>query len=150
MTFRMIWVGWMLTVTVITGCEESGPSSANTAQQMFQAVISNPIPPSVRSLEGLGDTWQGYSLYLRFTASSPDIDAIIEQGFTPIKWRDCADRFTLPKGYDRFKPSWQPADIATKECYELRQVQNSWTHSGTHYLVIDRATGTVYFYGIGA
>ncbi len=117
---------------------------------MFQALLSNPIPSSVKSLEGLGDTWQGYSLYLRFTASNDDIDAIIKLGFVPIKWSECTDRFTLPKGYDRFKPAWRPADIATKECYELRQVQNSWTHSGSHYLVIDRATGTVYFYGIGS
>ena len=117
---------------------------------MFQHVIQKPIPASVANLQGVGDTWQGYSLYLRFNASKADIDAVIAQGFKPATWQSISFRFNLPSGYDRFTPAWGPGSIPTKECYELSNLKNGWTHSGTHYLVIDRSTGTVYFYGIGA
>jgi len=134
----------------LIGCQSSsGPSSANTPQEMFQYVILNPIPASVANLQGVGDTWQGYSLYLRFNASEADIDALIAQGYKPTTWQSISDWFALPPGYDRFKPAWNPGAIPTKECYEM-EVQNPWTHEGTHYLVIDRSSGTVYFYGIGA
>jgi hypothetical protein len=128
----------------------SHPSSANTPQEMFQYTIQNPVPSSVTNLQGVGDTWQGYSLYLRFNASKADIDAIIAQGFKPAAWTSISYRFDLPAGYDRFTPDWNPASISTNECYELDSVKNGWTHSGTHYLVVDRSAGTVYFYGIGA
>ncbi len=141
---------------VIAEDERSGlasrfrPSSANTPQEMFQYTIQNPIPGSVKNLQGVGDTWQGYSIYLRFNASKADIDALIAQGFKPATWASISYRFKLPPGYDRFTPDWDPASISTKECYELSNVKNGWTHSGTHYLVIDRSSGIVYFYGIGA
>ena len=53
------------------------PEFGQYAQQMFQYVVLNPIPASVTKLEGVGDTWQVYSLYLGFTASKTDIDALI-------------------------------------------------------------------------
>jgi len=133
----------------LMGCWSSGPSSANTPQEMFRYVILNPIPASVTNLQGLGDTWQGYSLYLRFNASKADIDILIAQGFKLTMWQSVSGRFALPPGYDRFNPAWNPGTIPAKECYEM-DVQNGWTGSGTHYLVIDRSSGTVYFYGIGA
>ena len=124
------------------------PISPNTPQEMFQHTIQNPIPASVTNLQGIGGTWQGYSLYLRFNASKADIDTVIAQGFKPATWASISYRFNLPASYDRFTPDWDPASIGTKECYELSDVKNGWTHSGTHYLVIDHSTGTVYFYGI--
>ena len=136
---------WLL----LAGCG-SGPSSANTPQEMFQYVIQNPIPSSVTNLQGVGDTWQGYSLYLRFNASDADIDAVIGQGFKPATWQSVSRRFKLPPEYDRFRPAWKPEAISTKEFYELSDVSNTWTGSGTHYLLIDRSAGTVYFYGVGA
>jgi hypothetical protein len=48
-----------------------------------------------------------------------------------------------------FEPPWDPAAVLGKECYETR-VTNDWTHSGEHYILIDRRTGTVYFAGGGA
>ncbi|MCE5277552.1 MAG: hypothetical protein ABFD92_14375 [Planctomycetaceae bacterium] len=140
-----------LVCLVLAGCDSgSGPSSANMPQEMFQYTIQNPISASITNLQGVGDTWQGYSLYLRFNASKADIDAVIAQGFKPATWASISFRFKLPAGYDRFTPAWDPASISTKECYELSDVKNGWTHQGTHYLVIDRSTRTVYFYGIGA
>ena len=135
----------------LMGCgSSSGPTSGNTPQQMFQYVIMNPIPASVTNLQGVGDTWQGYNLYLRFNASKADIDALIAKGFTPITWMSISSRFAITPSYDRFNPGWKPGAISTKESYEMRNVKNGWTHAGTHYLVIDRSTGTVYFYGVGA
>ena len=140
-----------LLVCALAGCKDSsGPSSANTPKEMFAYVIQKPIPSSVVNLQGVGDTWQGYSLYLRFNTSKADIDALIGQGFKTTSWQSISYRFKLPPGYGRFKPSWNPGSISTKECYEMSGVKNNWTHSGTHYLVIDQAGGTVYFYGVGA
>ena len=145
---------WVIVCIALTGCDSgnsrSGPSSANTPQEMFRYTIKNPIPASVTNLQGVGDTWQGYNLYLRFNSSKTDIDAIIAQGFKPTTWQSISYHFALPDGYDRFTPDWTPESISMKECYELDDIQGNWTHSGTHYLVIDRSTGTVYFYGIGA
>lgn len=140
----------MLGAAFATGCGTRGPSSTNTPTQMFKAVILDRIPASVTQLQGVGDTWQGYSLYLRFTASDADMDAIIKQGYSPVDWERCSWRFELPDGYDRFNPPWRPAEIAAKACYRLSEVRNSWTHFGEHYLVIDRAVGLVYFYGVGS
>jgi hypothetical protein len=149
--------GWNMRVAAMSlvclsfiGCRpSSGPSSGNTPQQMFQYVILNPIPASVTNLQGVGDTWQGYSLYLRFEASKADIDAVIAKGYKPATWQSISYRFVLPPAYDRFEPPWNPEAIPTKECYEMENVKNGWTPQGTHCLVIDRSSGTVYFCGIG-
>lgn len=140
-----------LLIMFAVGCDisSSGPTSANTPDEMFSYVIESPIPPTVSNLQGVGDTWQGYSLYLRFNAPDADVDRIIATGFQPAAWSDISYRFNLPQGYDRFSPPWNPAAISNKECYEA-DATNQWTHGGTHYLVIDRSTGTVYFYGVGA
>ncbi len=134
---------------LLTGCGHRGPTSGNTPQEMFEYTIQKPIPASVTNLQGVGDTWQGYNLYIRFQASDADIDALIALGFEPDTWQSISNRFDIPNGYDSFKPGWSPASIAIKECYSFDDVSNSWTGSGSHYLVIDRSTGTVYFYGIG-
>ena len=144
-------VALVYVVLMLLGCGSStpGPSSANTPQEMFSYVIESPVPTTVTNLEGVGDTWQGYSLYLRFHAPDADINRIIASGYQPASWSDISYRFNLPPGYNLFSPSWSPASISNKECYEA-DVTNQWTRGGTHYLVVDRSTGTVYFYGIGA
>lgn len=75
---------------------------------------------------------------------------MIAQGYKPTTWTSISYRFDLPAGYDPFTPDWNPASISTKKYYEFSNVKNAWAHSGRHYLVIDRSTGTVYYYGIGA
>ena len=126
------------------------PTSGNTPQEMFRYTIHDPIPSSIRNLEGVGDTWQGYSIYLRFQASRADIGLLIAFGYKPVKCSAIADLFALPKGYNHFKPSWQPNVLSDKQCYQVNNVKNSWTHSGSHYLAIEQKSGTVYFRGIGA
>jgi hypothetical protein len=126
-----------------------GPGCATDPQEMFRHLIADPIPSSVRDVQGVGDCWQGYHLFLRFTASNADIDAIIATGFQSAVWSRIETHFQLPSGYDRFTPPWNPKAIFKEESYEAR-VKNSWTHDGTHFLVIDRSTRTAYFVGQGA
>jgi hypothetical protein len=126
-----------------------GPTSANTPEQMFEHIIQRPIPASVSDLQGVGDTWQGYSIYLRFHATPDFIASFLQSGWQPIEWQRIEYRFQLPHiSYDRFTPSWAPNAVTRKECYE-GHFPNSWG-TGTHYLLVDRASGTLYFYGIAA
>ena len=151
-TGRLLFLALLaLLSTALASCDgdyiEPGHPPASDA---FRSLLADPIPASVTNLQGRSDTWQGYNVYLRFNASKTDIDALIAQGFKRATWASMSHQFNLPTGHDQFTPDWDPASISTKECYELGDVKNGWTHSGTHYLVIDRNTGTVYFYGIGA
>lgn len=139
-----------LLILSVAGCVDTqGPTSGNTPREMFEHLIQEPLPPGVRNLEGVGDTWQGYSIYLRFQASQEFIDSLIAADYRPATWTKIASKFKLPKGYDEFEPGWKPDAIDKKECYQA-DVSNDWTGNGTHYLLIDRETGTVYFYGVGA
>jgi hypothetical protein len=154
-TLSLIWAvgansGAFVGVLTLSSSVTEGPTSSNTPQEMFRYTIRDPIPASVRHLEGVGDTWQGYSIYLRFQTSQSDIDALIASGYQPIKCPAIADRFVLPKGYNRFKPSWNPNLSSSNRCYEANAIKNKWTGSGSHYLVVDPKSGTVYFFGIGA
>ena len=151
LTARLLFVLLILVSLVLAGCDSDFIEPGHPpASDSFRSLLADPIPASVTNLQGKGDAWQGYSVYLRFNASKTDIDALITQRFKPATWASISSRFNLPAGANQFTPGWDPASISTKECYELSDVKNGWTHSGTHYLVIDRSTGTVYFYGIGA
>lgn len=127
------------------GCPSTGPTSANSPSQMFEALIEKPVPAEVTRLEGVGDTWQGYSIFLRFEGS-PELIARLTAGLEPVACDSIDSRFTLPQGYDRFEGGWAPPlDSAT--CYEL-DAKNDWTHQGQHWLAIEGSV--VYFAGIGA
>lgn len=150
----LFWAVAMNIVTFILAPEFSsvreGPTSGNTPQEMFRYSLHDPIPSSVSNLEGVGDSWQGHSIYLRFQASRSDIDLLIASGYKPVKCSAIADRFALPKGYNRFKPSWNPNLSSNKQCYEANNVKNGWASGDFNYLAIDRKSGIVYFYGIKA
>jgi len=135
-----------ITLAVVT----ETPSSKNTPQEMFRYTIQDPISSSIKNIEGVGDTWQGYSIYLRFQASKPDVDSILGSAYKPVNCSTISSRFELPKGYDRFKPPWNPKITNSTQCYEANGIQNSWTGSGSHYLMFDRKRGIIYFRGIGA
>lgn len=129
-------------------CTEKGPSSANTPEEMFAAVIADPIPPEVTALQGVGDTWQGYQLFLRFTAP----EAIRNALFASYEETPCEEvlpRLALPDpAYDQFAPSWTPQTVVDPACYTA-DVSNTWTYGGTHIILVDAATNQVYFQGIG-
>ena len=127
------------------------PGSGYDPRIVFKATLQNPIPTTVQNLQGDALTWQGYSAYLRFNASGKDIDLLIQQGFNQASSDAIIWRFqhpNLPKG--TFSPSWKPETIQIKECYEMNNTKNDWTHCGTNWLIIDRSKNEVYFVGLGA
>ena len=134
----------------LVACGE-GPSSGNTAEEMFREVITRPIPSDVSDLQGVGDTWQGYQLFLRFHATDAFIPQLLT-GYDVVACDEVLERFTLPnEQYDQFIPGWSPTDVVQPECYQTTEpVQNEWTHAGEHVLMLDRQNGMIYFVGIGA
>lgn len=140
---------FVLIISVFLVSCGDGPSTGNSPEQMFEALIESPIPKSVRKLQGTGDTWQGYSLYIRFNASNEDIDKIINSSYKKADWSDVSYRFRIPSSYDIFSPKWQPNLVKTKECYRA-SVSNAWTQNGSHYLLVDRSQNLVYIYAVGS
>ena len=130
------------------GCAD-GPSSTNTPAEMYVRVLGQPIPEGVSNLQGVGDTWQGYRLYLRFNADDAALQEILATGYEPTEWDSIEFRFDIPDGYDKFSPSWTPHEIQKPDCYEAN-VSNDWTGFGMHFLVVDPQADLVYFFGIGS
>lgn len=139
----------LLSGLLLTGCTV-GPSSGNTPEEMFEAVLQKPIPASVTQLQGVGDTWQGYQLFLQFQAAHTDIESLIQSGYETVDCAAISTQFRLPdRAYDRFDPPWENLNIAAKDCYSANGLTNSWTGSGSHYLMLDRRNKVVYFAGVG-
>jgi hypothetical protein len=130
-------------------CGGGGPTTANTPSEMFEHVILSPIPDGITDLQGTGDTWQGYSLWLRFHADESALETILATGYTAADWAMCSGEFRLPDGYDRFDPDWDAGSVGPLECW-TSPASNGWTHEGTHWLLVDRGSGTVWFRGLGA
>lgn len=140
----------LLTALLVSGCGSS-PTSANTPEEMFAAVLQKPIPDSITQLQGVGDTWQGYQLFLRFQAAEDDIQSLLQSGYESVDCDAISSNFLLPdQSYDRFDPPWQPKASPKNECWTADSISNSWTGFGTHYLLIDRQNKQIYFTGTGA
>ncbi|MGK7905704.1 MAG: hypothetical protein AB4040_00540 [Synechococcus sp.] len=155
MARQIFKAGIMLATISLCGCKEltgleraNGPTSANTPREMFVHLLVDPVPTGVTQLEGVGDTWQGYRIYLRFNADKTVLASILATGFEQTSCADIKDRFDLPNGYDQFSSPWNPHTMTEAECYEA-DVSNDWTSSGSHSLIADPEATTVYFYGIG-
>ncbi len=117
---------------------------------MFAHLVDESGPANVTNLQGCGETWQGYQTWLRFEAEDEYIGRLIAERFKPAEWSAISYHFELPADYGHeFEPSWDPGAIPKKECYQAR-VTNDWTHSGEHYILIERASGEVHFVGMGA
>lgn len=148
-----ICVGLVISL-FLAGCKEEPwiePGSDYSPEKVFQHIIKYPLPDSISLLQGDAQTWQGYDAWLRFKASSQDIDFLISSGFIPVEWQEISTEFKLTSDFkDKFKPAWKPKSLKNKKCYINKAVKNDWTHFGTHYLVVDRDSGIVYFYGIGS
>lgn len=128
-----------------------GPSSANTSEEMFTALIGHLTSMEVKDLQGTGDTWQGYDIWLRFTSTDSNfINRLIQEGYQEIPC-DSAN-FSLPnRNYDIFKnPTW--GDLKTDEgkCFFKNKIKNAWTHFGSHYFYMSPQNNLVYFHGTGA
>jgi len=102
----------------------------------------------LRNLQGGAMAWQGYSANLRFEADDEVINAIIATGYQAADPADTVRSMQGSGTYGNFSPPWNPGAINDPECYVLTG-QTGWSHDGTHYLVVDRANGVVYFEGGG-
>jgi hypothetical protein len=131
-------------LSTLTACAPA-PTTGNTAAEIFEHLIQSPVPAAVSDLQATGDTWQGYSLWMRFTATNDYIAELTTKGFTNVPCPTVQGSFTLPKNYDRFNPRWKPV---FDTCYE-GDIPNTWGN-GHHTIGIDTQTNTVYFYGIAA
>lgn len=121
---------------------------SQSAKDTFQQLLLSSIPTTVTDLQGEAETWQGYSAYLRFRADAQTVANIIASGYVKVPSLATNTNLRLHSP-PQFTPAWNPAGIMNAEFYRA-DVQNGWTHSGTHYLIYEPATGVVYFIGSGA
>lgn len=133
-----------------TTASRSVVQSGNTAEEMLTAVVSPPASLQVTNLQGGGDTWQGYAIYLRFEAADFD-DFLLEDEYEPADCEAILDGLTRMSDFqDQFSPPWMPGEVEKPGCFIKSAVANSWTNFGTHYVLVDLQGDTVYFAGIGS
>lgn len=149
MSRRGVLASSSLLLTALACGGGGGPTTANTPRELFEHLVISPMPAGISDLQGTGDTWQGYSVWLRFRAADEAIESILSTGYVPADLQECSGEFDLPEGYDRFDPDWDAGPAGHLECYTA-PASNSWTHDGRHWLLIDRESGTVWFRGLGA
>ncbi|MBF0407767.1 MAG: hypothetical protein HQM10_10460 [Candidatus Riflebacteria bacterium] len=132
----------------INGCIETNVP----ADKMFQVLIANPIPKEIKELQGSGYTWQGHLIFLRFkTTSAEAITKIISKGYAEAEWKEISYRFDLPEEFKTcFTPPWNATMKPGIKCYSKKNVSNSWTENGEHFLFIDEENLTIYFIACGA
>ncbi len=105
----------------------------NTPTEMFKAVVADPIPSEVRSLEGYGETSQGHNIYLTFIAPDKFIKKII--GVYGFKEGSCDDKkfsslLAPPASYVKKMSFWdiQSAKSHAKvTCYLQDAGSNKWS-----------------------
>lgn len=136
----------------LLGCSwlsSTGPTSTNTPDEMFEALVQSPLPTSISHLEGAGDTWQGHSVYLRFQAPSSFIEDYTAQDFEEVPCESVLTYLWLPdESYNVFHPPWQPEEVTRGRCFRSQgSVGETWI--GEQYLLWDTSTNEIYFYGLG-
>lgn len=110
---------------------------------MFEHLIESPVPSSVSNLQGVGDTWQGYAIWLRFTAAPAFANSLQAKGFSPVPCNDIETVFELPADYNVFNPPWNPT---MDQCFG-GNIMNDWGN-GYHAIGINTVSQTVHFYGV--
>lgn len=135
-------------------------SPANNANQLdvrswlqlwlgWAAVFAQAIPDNVTDLQGVGDTDQGYSIFLCFqtgVAAAP----YLKEDYQEVGCESVHQYLELPAGYDRFSPAWSPKTVELAVCYQsVGPISNSWTQNGQHFFLVDARTLVAYFHGTG-
>ena len=120
------------------------------AGTIFRYTVAEPLSITAAEIQGGGDTWQGYSVWLRFRPSKPLIEVLKKNDYTETPLDDVVWRFNLdPQFQGRFSPPWDAAAVKHARCF-TRQSKSQWSTSGKDYFLVDEDTGIVYFYGIGS
>jgi hypothetical protein len=126
-------------------------TSVTPPDTIFAHTVGEELVGDVENIEGGGNCWQGYVAYLRFKTDLPVEKLLQDAGYAEVEWSVAESSFQLPKEFlTRFSPPWDPSSLTQKRCFSKSNVTNSWTHGGTHYYIIDKDSGIVHFYGIGA
>ncbi len=135
----------LLTTSVIgltllcAGCE--APSAGNSPQEMFENLVERPVPSEVTNVQGVGDSVQDHSIWLRFNAPESYVKKLVESGYNSVECGPHLDAFTLPEGYDIFTPAW---DALPHECYQ-GFTAGDWGYS-YNMLGFDAENEQIYFY----
>lgn len=127
----------------------SGPTTANTPEELFQGVVRSPVPAGVTDIQATGDTWQGHQLFVRFAAAPGFLGPWLASEFDAAPCDAVLDRLVLPnRTYDTFTPGWSPRTIPAPACYTSRSgIAPAW--GGDRVVLVDTSSGTVYLYAIG-
>lgn len=139
---KTLVAGFALLVITI-GC---GPTLGNTPQEMFQNYLHKIIPEGVSNIEGIGDGWQGASIYLKFNATDSALKELLVNA-KKAKWNEMNEHFEIPFTWDwgEFKDGWNPEDIEAPICY----IEEFFPKEGVRrvkYFAIDRKKNEVYVY----
>jgi hypothetical protein len=127
--------------------EYSGPMLREKPEDLFRLLIEDPIPQSVKYLQAAGDSWEGFSVYMRFEASDLFIEDYTSAKFEAVQCYLIDSKMALHSHeYDIFVPSWAPNKVLHPRCYQSRgEVGVKWI--GMQYLVVDYYT--VFLHAIG-
>lgn len=118
-------------------------------RQIFEALLSRPVPDAVRDLQATGTTWQGYSIYLRFKTSSVQAAGITSPPYEYIECAEILPYLNLPAEINStFAPEWAVPPAESGSCLGVYELSNAWTKSGSHYLM--KSGEWVYFVGFGS
>lgn len=149
---RALLLKSLLVVLLLMSCNflsSAGPSSTNTPEEMFEALIQSPVPADISHLEGTGDTWQGHSIYLRFQAEPAFLNSYLNDQFELMPCEKVLSSLKLPHSdYDVFNPPWKPEDVVGGKCYRSKGFAGE-TWLGEQFILWDSQTNTVYFYSVG-
>ncbi len=146
----LVFVAMFYLCCCLEDSANKGGTSTNTPQQMFEYIIESPVPLSVTNLEGTGDTWQGYQIYLRFHVKPEWMNYLIKNGYNEELCNK--SNFALPHpSYDIFTNNkWVDTDFTQGRCFTKHNVANKWTGQAVHYFHINAAGNIVHFRGIGS
>ncbi len=104
------------------------------------------------NLEGGGTCERNYNYFIKFKADDKFVELMSKQKYGLIE--DCETvrkHFTLLENYDQyFSSGWGPVDLANKSCFVKPKVFNDFSTQGTHFIIFDWDSSTVYFRGYGS
>ncbi|MDY7396456.1 hypothetical protein UMM65_14490 [Aureibaculum sp. 2210JD6-5] len=122
---------------------------ATPTNEIVEYIIEKPLVESISDIEGGGECWQGYSLFLKFNTAPSFIDKLLNLGYEETTWNDIEYGLTSPIDLKLdFKEGWNPENVKNKRCFSKRD-SNEWTGGGDHYYLVDTDQNIAYFYGVG-
>lgn len=141
-------------VILFAGCQviptDFVKPNENSPETMFRGIIADPIPQSVANLKGASLYWQGYEVYFRFNSDDEFIDGLLKN-HERVSFESIKIRLTRSPRLKDYLDFWTIDLVENPEYYKSKEpYKNKATHSGSDWIVIDRAKKVVYFYGIGA